>query len=317
MIFCHYMPDWIVPTPERLDVFLTAEGRLPSRAKAQAAIEAGLVTVNGEAVRKPAQRLQEGDRVALLADVPRSPAQFEPADLHLNILYEDAACMVLEKPAGIAVHPGSGMPASEKTMLHGIAYIFGKKKIMFAGDGVLVHRLDRETTGCLLVAKTPDAHRSLQEQFQARTIDKQYLALVAGVPKPPSAVIDAPIGRATFERTKMSIMAVNKAREAKTTYRTLASSKNASLLLCDLHTGRTHQLRVHLHAIGHPILGDPTYVSTLSERLAGEQDIGILCLHAWKLSFESPADRKRKDIIAPLPEAFARVLKKVGVPIPQ
>ncbi len=309
------MSVWIVSLPDRLDVFLSKDGRMISRAKAQEAIEAGLVTVNEQIITKPAERLQEGDRIELTADVPRSQTPITAVDLHLSILYEDDACIVIHKPPSFAVHPGAGMEDDEQTILHGIAFLFEERGIPFAADSVLVHRLDRETTGCLLIAKSPEAHRALQKQFENRTIEKQYLALVAGLPSPPAAVIDAPIGRATFERTKMSILSVNQAREAKTTYRTLGSSKNTALLLCDLHTGRTHQLRVHLHAIGHPILGDPTYTSTLSERLTEEFDIRILCLHAWKLAFDSLEDGKRKMIAAPLPVEFEEVLKKVGIAV--
>lgn len=321
------MPSWLVSLPDRLDVFLAKEGCLPSRAKAQQAIEAGLVLVNDTMVRKAASRLQEGDQVELLGELPRLQTPMIPLDLGLHILYEDNACLVLQKPASINVHPGSGMSPDEATILHGIAYLFEQRGLPFAANSVLVHRLDRETTGCLLVAKFPAAHHTLQKQFEERTIEKFYLALVAGVPSPQSAVINAPIGRATFERTKMSIIAVNDAREAKTTYRTLAVSRThalmgqpglqATLLLCELHTGRTHQLRVHLHAIGHPILGDSTYTSLLSERLTTAYDIRTLCLHAWQLTFTSPANDKRRVVAAPLPSSFTDVLRRMGVDIPQ
>lgn len=307
------MPDWIVSLPDRLDVFLSKEGRIMSRAQAQAMIEAGLAAVNEETVRKPAHRLQEGDRVTLTGDVLRSETPVTAIDLQLPILYEDGASFVLEKPAGLTVHPGAGMGSDEQTVLHGIAHLFEERGLPFRADSVLAHRLDRETTGCLLVAKTPQAHRVLQKQFEDRTIEKQYLALVAGLPSPPHAVIDAPIGRATFERTKMSVTAINRAREARTTYRTMGTSEHAALLLCDLHTGRTHQLRVHLHAIGHPILGDPTYTTSLSERLTEEYGIARLCLHAWKLAFDSPADGKRPTVTAPLPTGFEEILHTLKI----
>lgn len=307
------MQDWIVTLPERLDTFLAKEGRLPSRAKAQQAIEGGLILVNDDVVRKPALRLQEGDRVSLAAELPRSSTEVLPRDLLLDVLYEDDACLVLHKPAAIAVHPGAGMQPDEATILHGIAHLFAERGLPFFTDSVLAHRLDRETTGCLLVAKTQDAHRELQKQFEARTIGKTYLALVAGVPSPAEAIIDAPIGRATFERTKMSVIAINHARQARTTYRIIDATKDAALLRCELHTGRTHQLRVHLSAIGYPILGDLTYTSTLSERLTLDHDIRSLCLHAWKLSFTSPNDHARHAITAPLPAAFGDVLKRMNI----
>lgn len=310
------MSTWIVPLPDRLDSFLSKDGRFPSRAKAQQAIESGLVLVNDGIVTKPAQRLQEGDSVTLTGEPARAPAGIQSLDLSLSVLYEDNACIVINKPAGVAVHPGAGIPFEEPTILHGIAHLFTERGIPFFTDSVLAHRLDRDTTGCLLIAKSPDAHRALQKQFEDRTIAKFYLALVAGVPTPSNAVIDAPIGRATFERTKMSVTAVSRTREARTTYRTLGASGNASLLLCELHTGRTHQLRVHLSAIGHPILGDTTYTSSLSERVTQELDIRTLCLHAWRLVFDSPTDGKTHEVVAPLQAAFDEVLKRIGIAAP-
>ena len=311
------MQGWIVSLPERLDVFLAKDAHFASREKVQAAIEAGHVTVNDAVITKPSHRLQEGDEVELTTDEPmRSDTSIKAADLHLVILYEDDTCFVIDKPAGIAVHPGAGIPDEEATILHGAAYLYQKGKIPFFADSVLVHRLDRDTTGCLLIAKSPEAHRALQNQFQQRSIRKIYLAVVAGIPSPPSAVIDAPIGRATAERTKMSITGVSKTREARTTYRTIATSRQAALLECELHTGRTHQLRVHLSAIGHPILGDPKYSSLLSERLTDEFAIHNLCLHAKQLTFVSPADGKEHIVRAQLPEAFHEVGSRIGIALP-
>ncbi len=299
------MPSWTVDLPDRLDTFLAKDGRMLSRARAQAAIEGGLVQVNEAVVTKSSMRLQEGDLVTVEQIRPDDlPAIIERVDMHLEILYEDSACFVINKPAGIAVHPGSGMPADEKTILHGIAK-----------EAALVHRLDRETTGCLLIANNPEALLFLQKQFEDRTVQKSYLAIVAGIPDPPAAVIDASIGRSTVDRTKMTILGSGKAREARTTYTTLQSASGAALLQCDLHTGRTHQLRVHLHAIGHPILGDSSYANAVSDRLSAEFAIENLCLHSWKLQFMSPADQKVHDVIAPLPEMFTSTLKKLMMTI--
>lgn len=306
--------DWIVPLPDRLDAFLGSDGRMLSRAKAQKAIEEGLVMVNDEVVRKPAHRVQEGDKVSLESPAPDKTDQtITPVDLHLPILYEDDACMVIDKPAGIAMHPGAGMAPGDVTMLHGIAHLFRERSLPFSTDSVLVHRLDKETTGCLLVAKTPAAHRFLQGQFETRTVKKTYLALVAGIPEHQTATVDAPIGRSVSDRTQMTVFHAGKTREARTTYRILASGKNAALLECDLHTGRTHQVRVHLSSIGHPILGDGTYTSLLSERLAQEYDIRNLCLHAWKLAFTSPADEKEHTVEAPVPAQLFRGSEVAGI----
>lgn len=308
------MQSWIVSLPDRLDAFLAADGRMISRAKAQQAIEDGFVSVNDEVVKKVSTRLQEGDKVHL-GEVPDAAelVTITPSDLHLTILYEDDACMVINKPAGISVHPGAGMAPGEKTILHGIAHVFKKKKIVFTQASVLVHRLDKETTGCLLIAKTPQSHNALQQQFQNRSVKKHYIALVAGVPKVPHATIDAPIGRNVRDRTTMAVISAWNSREAQTTYDVLKAGNDCAFLRCDLHTGRTHQIRVHLLSIGHPVLGDDTYTTPLSERLRDQFDIRCLCLHAEYISFTSPANKKKHEVTAEMPEGFKEVKKKMGL----
>lgn len=308
------MPRWIVSFPDRLDAFLAKEGRTLSRAKAQEAIEKGLVMVNDDVTTKMAFRLQEGDTVDMEETEEAETSQTDPVDLNIPVLYEDASCMIVDKPAGIAVHPGAGMGPNERTLLNGIAFLFAERKIPFSADSVLVHRLDKETTGCLLIAKTAEAHIFLQKQFEERSVKKEYLALVAGVPSPLSAVIDASIGRSASDRTRMTIYGSGKSREAKTTYQTLEKTKEAALLLCELHTGRTHQIRVHLTSLGHPILGDGSYTSQLSDRVSDLYDIRDLCLHAWKLSVTPPKEKKSVSVTAPLPAAFRDSLKKAGLP---
>ncbi|NOS67596.1 MAG: RluA family pseudouridine synthase [Candidatus Peribacteraceae bacterium] len=307
--------DWLVSLPDRLDSFLAADGRMLSRTKAQKAIEDGQVSVNDDVVTKPAHRLQEGDQVSVDSPAPASDeeSKITPADLHLTVLYEDSACFVIDKPAGVAVHPGAGMAPGEVTLLHGISFLFKKKKIPFTSDSVLVHRLDKDTTGCVLVAKTAAAHLFLQQQFETRTVKKKYLALVAGIPKVSEATVDAPIGRSVNNRTEMTVFHSARTRAAQTTYRVLDSAGKASLLECDLHTGRTHQVRVHLSSIGHPVLGDSTYTSLLSERLMQEFDIRSLCLHAWKLAFTSPADKKEHAVEAEVPQNFLRAKDAAGI----
>jgi len=305
--------QFIITEKQRLDLFLVAEGGL-SRAKVQGLIKEGRVTVNGRATTKVAQVLHAGDTVVLTSADPvrEGGTVIEPADLQIPVLYEDAACMVLNKPAGFAVHPAP-TTKEEQTILHGVAHLFAERSLPFSADAVLVHRLDRETTGCLLIAKTAEAHRALQKQFEERTTRKTYLALVAEVPDPPEAVIDAPVGRQITDRTRMSVFKTSVSRDAKTTYRTLKAAHDCALLACDLHTGRTHQVRVHLSSIGHPILGDPTYSSSISERLTEEFDVRNLCLHAWRLTFRSPADGQNHTVEAALPETFSAAIKSVGV----
>jgi 23S rRNA pseudouridine1911/1915/1917 synthase len=307
------MPSWIVSSPDRLDAFLASEGAFASRSQAQKAIETGLVRVNDEVVTKPSQRIQEGDKVEVTGELALPESDIAAVDLHLSILYEDATCLVINKPTGYAVHPGAGMFPGEKTILHGVAHLFAERSLPFSASAVLVHRLDKDTTGCLLIAKSPADHVALQKQFEERSVDKRYLAIVAGVPSVTKAMVDSPIGRSTTDRTRMAVHAAGAPREAKTTYEVLAKGDRCSLLLCELHTGRTHQIRVHLHALGHPVLGDGTYGSELADRLRDEKTIKGLCLHAWKLAFASPADNKEHKVIAPLPQDFLENLERCGI----
>jgi len=305
------MQEITATSPMRLDALLASEADM-SRVQVQRLIKDGAVKVNGEVVRKPAHRLREGDRVVMShSDIAPSDADvsIESIDLKLPVLYEDDACFVINKPAGVAVHPAPG-EKDNATLLHGIAYLFGERDLPFSESATLVHRLDKETTGCLLVAKTHKAHAELQAQFQDRTVKKTYLALVAGIPDPPSAVIDSPVGRKLTDRTKMSVLRTSVSRDAKTTYRTQQAFDDCALLECDLHTGRTHQIRVHLSSIGHPILGDPTYASSLSEKITVHHGIKNLCLHSWKLTFVSPADKKKKAVECEMPPPFAAAVGK-------
>jgi len=224
--------------------------------------------------------------------------------------------MVINKPAGISVHPGAGIPADADTILHGIAPLFAERTLPFSSSAVLVHRLDKDTTGCLLIAKNQQAHKELQMQFEHRTVGKTYLAIVAGIPDPPAAIIEASIGRSSHDRTKMTVYGSNRSREAKTTYRTISAAREASLIACDLHTGRTHQIRVHMSTIGHPILGDATYTSAAADALSTSHAIHGICLHARTLTFRSPADKKIHTVTAPLPSSFLASLAAFGLKEP-
>ncbi len=307
------METWKADSKGRLDVFLAAQAGI-SRMQSGKLVREGSVKVNGRLVKKSAHMVLEGDDVeASLEGLKVTETHLLSDDLSLAVLYEDDACMVLNKPAGISVHPAIGIPRSTSTVLHGIAHLFGERKIPFAASHVLVHRLDKDTTGCLLVAKTGEAHRMLQEQFAQRSVKKSYLAIVAGIPHPAHATIDASIGRSAADRTKMSVLGSTKSREARTSYRTLATSDDAALLLCDLHTGRTHQIRVHLQAIHHPILGDTAYTNAASERLTEQCGIEHLGLHAYRLSFTSPADSQEHTVHAPPPSSFLSSLKHAGI----
>jgi len=314
------MTNWTPEKKQRLDTFLAEQKAFSSRMKASHAVRKGLVKVNGRIARKGALVLEPGHQVEVSeSDEPLTEELLKATDLKLEVLYEDDACMVVSKPAGISVHPAPGIPKDAATVLHGAAFLFKKRKIPFSQSAVLVHRLDKETTGCLLLAKSPAAHLFLQKQFADRTVEKQYLAIVAGIPKPAAAMIDAPIGRHSGDRTKMAVFhAVSHMREAKTTYRTLGVSKerDAALLELDLHTGRTHQVRVHLKTIAYPVLGDPSYETRSSIDTAARYGIDALMLHAWKLKFVSPEDEKLHAVSAPVPMHIQATLKKLGIALP-
>lgn len=303
---------WLVSSSGRLDVFLSEMVEDVSRSRLKKAIESGFVEVNGEEILSASYKLKESDEVYLLDGWNERKAEYEiiPIDLQLNVIYEDDDCVVINKPAGIAVHPGSGMKEDENTLLNGIAFLFKERSIPFSSDNVLVHRIDKDTTGCLLVAKSEKVHGLLQKQFENRDVSKKYLCIVAGIPDPSKAIIDAPIGRSLTDRTTMSILRTSKSRHAKTTYEILDNNEDVSLLECGLHTGRTHQIRVHLKSINHPILGDTTYCLDKSKSLSKKYGVTSFCLHAWKIEFVSPIHLKKIKAEAELPESFCGILLK-------
>lgn len=308
------MPTWTATEPGRLDSFLAASEPAVTRARAQKIIERRAVTVNGKLITRPAHMVRAGDTVDV-ADVPlESNTTVAPVDLKLTIVYEDDHCVVIQKPVGVPVHPGAGMAADAVTVLSGVAWLYKQWKLPFSSGHCLVHRLDKETSGCLLIAKTPEAHLSLQKQFEERSVQKTYLALVAGIPKEKTALIDAPMGRHGQSRTRMAVIGASKTREAQTTYTVRSHGKEASLLEVALHTGRTHQARVHLRAIGHPILGDDDYATDVSRRLNRALEIPRVCLHAWKLAFTPIGAKKLVTVSAPLPQDIKNAMTRAGVP---
>lgn len=300
----------------RIDQFLAMQEGIKSRSAAQKLLDSGVVYCKAKKVKKSSYKVEGGDIVTYTLPSSAPVPELAVSDIDLPVLFEDDYCLVVEKPAGVAVHAGNGMKKEEETIITALKPLFKKRKLPFSDGEVLVHRLDRETTGCLLIAKTPEAHMALQKQFADRSVQKTYLTVVAGVPYPASAIIDAPIGRHSQERTKMSVYQATATRHAKTTYRTIGKTEDAALLACDLHTGRTHQIRVHLKSIGHPVLGDPSYGSGQSEDIAQKNDIDFLCLHAWKLSFTSPS-KKKVDVVSKLPKNFSALLKKLEIKEPK
>jgi len=283
----------------RLDRFLALERTEFSRSRLQALIEAGFVTLNGQRPR-PREIVRRGDVVQLrVPPVEKIDAQAEA--IAFPILFEDDDLLVINKPAGMVVHPGAGN--QEHTLVNALlahcttlSGIGGKER-----PGI-VHRLDKETSGCLVVAKNDATHRDLSRQFAARTVKKIYLALVAGRLKKPGGTIDAPIARHPVHRQRMSIARSSRGRSAVTEYRVLRACNDMSLVECVLHSGRTHQIRVHLHHLGNPLLGDKVYAPKLAKAFPRQM------LHAWRLGFTHPGSGDWRDFEAPLPDDFCAAL---------
>lgn len=274
---------------ERLDAFLARALPDCSRSAAQRLIEQGLVTV-GERSGRAALRLNAGDAVVVTVPAPR-PSALVPEPMALDVVYEDADLLVVNKPSGLVVHPAAGH--AEHTLVHGLlAHCDDLSGIGGEQRPGIVHRLDRDTSGLLMVAKNDRAHACLSRQLQERTTHKVYLVLVEGRPQPAEGVIEAPIGRHPRDRKRMAVRAGG--RPSRTRYRTLAERGGCSLVVAGLETGRTHQLRVHFAELGCPIAGDPIY-----GRAGGAA--GRLWLHAWLLRLQRPSDGETLQLEAPLP----------------
>jgi len=283
----------------RLDQFLAK--RLPehSRSRLQQLIRGGFVRLNGGTSR-PRQIVRAGDTIDLI-EPPPEKVDIQPEAIPLDVLFEDDDLIVINKPAGMTVHPGAGQ--REHTLVNallshcaGLSGVGGKER-----PGI-VHRLDKETSGCLVVAKNDMAHRELSKQFAARTVEKIYLALVAGKLRKPAGVIDEKIGRHPVHRKRMQV-SPHRGRTARTEYRVIRSSDAASLIECRLHSGRTHQIRVHLHHLGHPVLGDKVYGPRFAKNFPRQM------LHAWKLGFRHPRTSQWKTFEASLPVDFDIAVK--------
>jgi 23S rRNA pseudouridine1911/1915/1917 synthase len=235
------------------------------------------------------------------------PAQPQPEALPLRVVHEDSRLLVLDKPSGIAVHPGAGRSGGTlvNALLHHVKDLSGVGGVLRPG---IVHRLDRGTSGLIVVAKDDDAHRLLAQQFAARSVEKEYLALVLGVPARREGEIDVPIGRHPVERRRMAVRTGG--RPARSSYVVEEAFDGAALLRVRIHTGRTHQVRVHLASIGHPVAGDATYGG--SRRAAGA--LALLerpALHAARLAFDHPSDGQRIRLESPLPADIAQVLERL------
>lgn len=290
--------------PNRLDRWLAAHVPDLSRNRIQKLIDWEYVTLNGVQCTDKKAVVQVGDAIALT--IPDSkPLDLQPEAIPLDILYEDDHLLILNKPAGLVVHPAPGNMSG--TLVNAVLAHCGDQLSGIGGvqrPGI-VHRLDKNTTGAIVIAKTDLAHQHLQAQLKAKTARREYLGVVYGAPKEPTGTVDAPIGRHPSDRKKQTIVpALKGGRYAITHWQVEERLGNCSLLRFRLETGRTHQIRVHAAHMGHPIVGDPVYGSgrSLGVNLPGQ------ALHAQRLILEHPVDHRQIEAIAPLPPHFVKLL---------
>ena len=287
----------------RLDVFLAR--RLPalSRARIRVLIDDRGVLVDGRPA-KPSLRLRAGSAVTVSVPDP-APAQPAAEDIPLRVVHEDPQLLIVDKPAGLVVHPGAGATSGTlvNALLHRVRDLSGIGGVLRPG---IVHRLDKGTSGLILVAKDDATHRALARQFAQRTVRKEYEAVVLGLPARPKGEIDRPIGRDPVHRRRMCVDAP-RARAAHTSFATRERLDGAALLDVRIHTGRTHQIRVHLASIGHPVAGDDLYGGRRDPSSRSPQAREALralmrpALHAARLSFDHPATGERIEAVSPLP----------------
>jgi 23S rRNA pseudouridine1911/1915/1917 synthase len=307
------MDEWVVSSKDarqRLDLYLSKKGLALSRSRIQKLIQEGQITINGQTV-KSGHRVRQGDRV-LVNVPPPTPLEIKPEAIPLEIVYEDDDLLVVNKPAGMVVHPAPGNVSG--TLVHALLHhcrnlsgIGGKER-----PG-LVHRLDKDTSGLLVVAKTEKAHRSLAAQFKAHSVARRYLALVYGIPKSRQGTIDLAIGRDIKER-KIISPRTTRPRPAVTQYEVLERLGEFSLLSVRPKTGRTHQIRVHLSHLGHPIMGDKVYGSGRIQAFNKSLEVYRQMLHAQLLGFDHPQTGKHLEFVAPLPPDMERILTLLKIP---
>lgn len=293
----------------RLDQFLAAQLPEISRSRIQALIKNGEIRVNG-APAKSKTPVERHMRIEINIPAPQS-AQAQPQDIPIKVLYEDSDVIVIDKESGMVVHPAAGNP--DGTLVNAVLFHCGD---LSGIGGVerpgIVHRLDKDTSGCIVVAKNDVAHLSLTSQFANRDTSKLYLAVVQGHPREDGGTIFTNIGRHPVNRLKMAVVNPGSGKPAITDWKILRydASTDSTLVLCTLHTGRTHQIRVHMAHLGHPLVGDPIYAHPQRQKAKP----GRLMLHAWRLAFNHPTQNRRISIQSDIPIEYAPWL--IGVELP-
>ena len=287
---------------ERLDAFLARSVEGLTRSAAQKLIEEGAVTRGGRPGKKN-DKLNIGDEIVLTLPEPKA-VDIRPTEMALDIAYEDEDVVVINKPKGLVVHPAAGH--QDDTLVNGLLYAMGEDLSGINGElrPGIVHRIDKDTSGLLAVAKNDRAHVWLASQLKDHSMHRVYDAIVCGTLKEDNGTVDAPIGRHPSDRKKMCVTARN-SKEAVTHWEVVKRYRGYTHIRCKLETGRTHQIRVHMAHIGHPILGDTVYGRKKPELGQDSQ-----CLHAGTLCFSHPKDGRPVMVFAPLPEYFTKVIEK-------
>ncbi|HTK59125.1 MAG TPA: RluA family pseudouridine synthase [Sphingomicrobium sp.] len=296
----------------RLDRALAAQLPALSRERLKVLTKAGALTRDGKAVRDPAIKVKGDERFILAVPAPE-PAHNEPQDIPLPIVYEDEHLLVVDKPAGLVVHPAAGN--RDGTLVNALLHHCGGSLSGIGGVARpgIVHRIDKDTSGLLVVAKHDKAHEGLARQFADHSIDRRYLAIVSGVPRQSEGSVDAPLARSPQNRKKIAI--VPKGKRAVTHWKQLQLLDDAALVECRLETGRTHQVRVHMASIGHPLVGDPVYGrgKTAHRELLNQLDFKRQALHAAHLGFVHPVTKGRLSFDSALPSDMQELFTALGV----
>jgi 23S rRNA pseudouridine1911/1915/1917 synthase len=302
----------------RLDRALAAAVPTLSRERLKALIRSGAVETGGAAIRDPATKVKGGEDYRIVVPEPR-PAHNEAQDIPLTILFEDEHLLVVDKPAGLVVHPAAGN--LDGTLVNALLHHCGGSLSGIGGVARpgIVHRIDKDTSGLLVVAKTDVAHEGLAKQFAAHSVDRRYLALVSGVPKTSGGSVDAALARSPTNRKKIAIVdpkdLARRGKRAVTHWKRLRILHDAALVECRLETGRTHQVRVHMASIGHPLLGDPVYGRSGKSHGKLLNGLGFhrQALHAAELGFTHPVTKNRLSFSSPMPPDMQELIHALGV----
>ena len=300
--------------PGRLDRALAEAIPALSRARIQALVEADSLTIAGKTITDAASKKFAGQAFELKVPAP-IPDKAVAQNIALNIVYEDEHLIVVDKPAGLVVHPAAGH--SDGTLVNALLHHCNGQLSGIGGvqrPGI-VHRIDRDTSGLLVVAKTDKAHEGLTKLFAAHIIERRYLAVVSGHPSPPAGTIRTQIGRSTTNRKKMAVLPEGKGKHAVTHYRTVENLKDAALVECKLETGRTHQVRVHMAHIGHPLIGDSTYNNRRKAFKFGPNQsyFNRQALHAVSLGFNHPVTGEKLGFESSLPDDIQLLLTSLRI----